>query len=115
MKASLATRYSEAMARAAARGAESQAQELEKTALSTSAVISMSLSGFKDFLANESSLYSTYQMQVRSSVRQASAPEDDRMRLTVDATVHGSYGDRITYAALSADVTCPLGSAHTQV
>jgi hypothetical protein len=25
------------------------------------------------------------------------------MRLTVDATVRGSYGDRITYAALSAD------------
>lgn len=103
MKAALENRYFEAMARATARGAESQAQELERAALSTSAVISMSLSGFRDFLEKESSLYSTYQMQVRSSVRQASAPEDDRMRLAVDATVHGSYGDRITYAALSAD------------
>ena len=103
MQAALEERHVEAMARASARGAQTQALALEKAALGTSAVISMSLSGFRDFLEKESSLYSTYQMQVRSSVRQASTPEDDRMRLTVDATVHGSYGDRITYAALSAD------------
>jgi hypothetical protein len=103
MKGALENRYIEAMARARARGAEDQAQELEHVALSTSAVISMSLSGFREFLEKESALYSTYQMQVRSSIRQASAPEDDRMRLAVDATVHGSYGERITYAALSAD------------
>lgn len=103
MREALDARYREAMDRANARGAMAEARELESLAKGSSAVVAMPLSFFKEFVASETALYSTYQLQVRASVRQASSPDDDRMRLAVDATVHGSYGERISYAALSVD------------
>ncbi|MGA2207443.1 MAG: hypothetical protein ABSG10_12005 [Terracidiphilus sp.] len=103
MKDALDRRYREATERAAAKGAGAQAAELDSAGSSTSAVVCMSLSRAKEFIGNETTLYSTYQLQVRSSVRQASEPADDRMRLSVDSTVHGTYGEMIRYAALSID------------
>lgn len=103
MRDALETRYTDAMGRAASRGAEAQSQQLASAAKRTSAVVAMSLSRAKEFIGQGKALYSNYHLQVRASVRQASDPEDDRMRLAVDATIHGSYGDKISYAALSLD------------
>ncbi len=115
MREGLDARYREAMDRAAARGAIAQSAELDSAGKRSAAVVAMSLSRVKEFISKESSLYSNYQLQVRASVRQATDPENDRMRMAVDGTIHGSYGDRISYAALSVNGRGPASYGEASV
>jgi hypothetical protein len=103
MRDALQGRYERAKQDAEDRGVKAQAIELEIAGSQTSAVVSMNLSKFKEFISTGSALYSNYHLQVRAGVRQASDPQDDRMRLAVDGSVHGTYGAKISYAALAVD------------
>lgn len=107
MRNALESRYIEAMERASARGAGTQAQQLETAGTRTAAVLSMGLSRAREFICERKVLYSNYHLLVRASVRQATDPENDRMRATVDATIHGSYAEKIMCAALSLDGVGP--------
>ncbi len=102
MVSALDERYQDAVSLAVGAGAATQVAALEDIGHRTTAVVTMSLSSFKEFISKETSLYSTYQLQVRANVRQATDPDNDRMRLAVDTSLYGTAADKITFAALSA-------------
>jgi len=100
----LEARFQSAMVDAEKRDAGRAVRKFEEAVATASrAVVSVSADLLWNFLTRKRALYVPYQVQISSKIRKPAAFEEDRKRLSVDALLHGSLADRITYAALSLD------------
>jgi hypothetical protein len=99
----LETRYSEARQQATVSGSLGILDDFESALQTSAAVINAAPQFIFPFLANGSTLYSTYNLSVNGEVRSTASPDDDRHRVGVEGILFGSYGKQIRYAALSLD------------
>jgi hypothetical protein len=92
-----------AVARKAAAARGVSLTGLEAALVGTVAVVNTSLGFAHGLLTNDRTLYATYAAQVDAGVRRPASAEDDNRRRSIESTLFGSWGGRLTYAAVSAD------------
>jgi len=93
-------RYAAARNDLADRGAAAIGDAYEAAAATSVAVFASSLA-YSLTLLDERQNHQNYHKGVNSNARSAAAPENDAMRLGVDARLYGNIGAKITMAALS--------------
>lgn len=103
-RAALTHRYDHARRDADRRGALNRVDDFEtKVEADSRAVVNLWPSFLAEFLNDGRTLYSNYNLQVRSEQRTSAAPKDDRQRRATEALLFGGYADQIRYGALALD------------
>jgi len=96
-------RYRKEIQRSNESGSYKSVQGFEEAMKKTFAVINVDLDFLLYLFTNTKALYSSYNIQIRAKIRRPAKPEDDKMRLAVDARLFGNYASEMIYAALSLD------------
>jgi hypothetical protein len=96
-------RYQSAIAQSKVDGREHALASFEEAMRKTSAVVNVDLQFLHQFLTNDKSMYSNYELSVKGQMRKPAISQDDRNRTTVGSMLFGSYANEIRYAALSLD------------
>lgn len=99
----LRKRYRSAVTTAKKNTTFAELEQLRRYALQTFPVINGSLDFIVGFVSSKHALYSTYQKQLHAQTRKPATFEQDGERLAVESKIFVSFGEDITYAALSCD------------
>lgn len=101
-RSQLSARYSLALNVATAHGCDPERRRLEEIAKSTVVVKSEPICWTSATLRREDTVFANYHQLIHGS-RFPAQPSHDAQRLRADASLYGSYGKEIVFAALSAD------------
>jgi hypothetical protein len=97
----LEARYSEAVLRAEARGANDNRLAFERALGNSGVVVNCTLPYLRDFVTDPKMLYANYHQLVQGEVRKAALSERDQQRTVVDSILFRSYARFIRFGALS--------------
>jgi hypothetical protein len=99
----LEQRYLAAIAQSKIDGTERSVLEFNVDMKSSCAVVNVDLPFLYQFITDDRTIYTNYDLSVRGQARKSAKGRADRHRRTIEAMLFGGYADQIRYAALSLD------------